>query len=75
MFVVAALLPAGEAASQDRGNSAVAHEAHKKDKAEKSENSNDPISVPEPSTIVLLGAAAGVLGVRKLWQRRRIASV
>jgi hypothetical protein len=70
MFIIAALLPTGEAASQDRGNSAIAHEAHKKDKAEKR-----PISVPEPATMVLLGAAAAVFGVRKMWQqRRRIAS-
>ena len=68
MFVIAALVPAGQAAAQSRGNSAAAHEAHKKDKTE---NRNDPISVPEPATIVLLGAAAGVVGVRKMWQQRR----
>jgi PEP-CTERM motif len=74
MFFIAALLPARESASQDRGNSAIAHEAHKKDKPEherRSENGEGPISVPEPATIVLLGAAAGVFGVRKMWQWRR----
>ena len=79
MFVAAALLPAGEAASQDRGNSAIAHELHKKDKDDKAEgrdNGNGPISVPEPATIVLLGAAAaGVFGARKMWQRGRSSSV
>lgn len=29
-----------------------------------------PLSVPEPSTLLLIGAA-GALGVRKLWQNRR----
>ena len=74
MFVIAALLPAGEAASQDRGNSAIAHAAHKKDKpneGERRDNASSPISVPEPATIVLLGAAAGAIGLRKMWQQRR----
>jgi hypothetical protein len=32
----------------------------------------NPINlVPEPSTIALLAAAAGVAGARKLWQKRR----
>ena len=68
MFIIVALLPAGQAVAQNRGNSANAHEAHKKDKVE---NSNGSISVPEPATIVLLGAAAGMFGVRKIWQKRR----
>ena len=73
MFISAALLPAGQAAAQSRGNSANAHEAHKKDKVENGnqENGSRPIYVPEPATIVLLGAAAGVVGVRKVWQQRR----
>ena len=29
------------------------------------------VPVPEPTTIVLLGVAAGVAGVRKMWQHRR----
>jgi hypothetical protein len=68
MFIIAALLPAGHAAAQSRGNSAAAHEAHNKDTTY---NGNRVISVPEPATIVLLGAAAGMFGVRKIWQRRR----
>jgi hypothetical protein len=72
MFSIAALLPAAHAAAQSRGNSPAAHEAHKKDKTD---NGNRLISVPEPSTIVLLGAAAGMFGIRKIWQhRRRIVS-
>ena len=68
MFIIAAFFPAVHAVAQSRGNSAAAHEAHKKDKVD---NRNGPISVPEPATIVLLGAAAGMFGVRKMWQRRR----
>ena len=68
MFIIAALVPAGHATAQSRGNSVAAHEAHKKDKAE---NRNSPIAVPEPATIVLLGAAAGMVGARKIWQQRR----
>jgi len=80
MFIIAALLPAGHVAAQSRGNSAAAHEAHKKDKTDngkkdETENGNRLIAVPEPATIVLLGAAAGMFGVRKIWQhRRRIVS-
>ena len=69
MFIIAALLPVEQAAAQIGGNSVAAHVAHKKDKA--ADDGNRPItSVPEPSTILLLGAAAGVVGVRKIWQRR-----
>lgn len=64
MFAVAVLLPVATAASEDRGNSAIAHELHKKDK-------DNAIPVPEPSTLVLLGAAAGAFGVRKMWRQRR----
>ena len=85
MFVLATLLPAGDVlAAQDRGNSQFAHDAHKKDKKDKNDKNvigttstpgttspNGPVSVPEPGTIVLLGAAAGVVGVRKLRQDRR----
>ena len=82
MFVLATLLPAGDVlAAPDRGNSQYAHEAHKKDKNNKNDKNvivttsttspNGPVSVPEPATIVLLGAAAGVVGVRKLRQDRR----
>jgi len=33
--------------------------------------SNPVHPVPEPSTLILLGAAAGIAGARKIWQRRR----
>ena len=82
MFVLATLLPAGDVlAAQDRGNSQYAHEAHKKDKNNKNvivttstTSPNGPVSVPEPATIVLLGASAGVVGLRKLRQDRRAKS-
>jgi PEP-CTERM motif len=33
-------------------------------------SNKDPVSVPEPSTLLLM-AAAGALGGRRLWQKRR----
>jgi PEP-CTERM motif len=41
-----------------------------KDKNDKKET-NKAVPVPEPATLVLLGAAAGVAGARKLWRNRR----
>lgn len=35
-----------------------------------SEHSRKPVSVPEPSTLLLM-AAAGALAARKLWQKRQ----
>ena len=46
-----------------------------KDKKDKTGKESVPVhQVPEPATIALLGAAAGVAGVRKLWQKRRRSS-
>ena len=45
-------------------------ESDKKD-ADKTKPRKKPAAVPEPATVVLLGAAAGVAGVRKVWQDRR----
>lgn len=44
-----------------------------KDKAAavKTEQKKKTISVPEPTTITLLGAAAGVAGALKLWRNRQ----
>jgi PEP-CTERM motif len=39
------------------------------DKSEKQKN--EPISVPEPATITLLAAGAGVVAARKLWRNRQ----
>ena len=69
VFVLMMLLPERVAlASPGRSNS-------EKAKAEKSEKKDEnPVhSVPEPRTLVLLGAAAGVVGARKLSQDRRRA--
>ncbi len=35
-----------------------------------SKDNKDPKSVPEPATLLLMGAAAGLAGIRKLRQRR-----
>ena len=32
---------------------------------------NEPVSVPEPATITLLAAGAGVVAARKLWRNRQ----
>jgi hypothetical protein len=34
-------------------------------------NPRNPVSVPEPATLLLLGGAAGALGLGRLWQSRR----
>jgi len=39
------------------------------DKTEKQKN--EPISVPEPATITLIAAGAGVVAARKLWRNRQ----
>lgn len=42
------------------------------EKHDKDEKDKKPVhSVPEPTTLALMGAAAGVAGARKLWQNRR----
>lgn len=90
MFVTATLLLATNAvASQDRGNSTYAHEAHKKNgtsdrgnstnahqtNGSNGSNGSTPISVPEAGTLVLLTAAASVAGLRMLRGRRRPPSI
>ena len=70
--VLGLLIPARVAlASQGNGNSATP-KAVKPETGDKNKKDKNPIhSVPEPATIALLGAAAGVAGGRKLWQKRR----
>jgi PEP-CTERM motif len=35
------------------------------------QNPKNPVSVPEPTTLMLLGVGAGALALRKIWQARR----
>jgi short subunit fatty acids transporter len=42
-----------------------------KDKNKDKKDKNPVHSVPEPTTLALMGAAVGVAGARKLWQNRR----
>lgn len=51
------------------------YDSEKDGKVKKEKDKNSVYSVPEPTTIILLGAAAGALGARKLWQARRSGSV
>ena len=82
LVVTALLMPGDALAAPNRGNSQFAHETHKKDKNVKKDKSDvitngpgssstTPVSVPEPATIVLLGAAAGLAACRKVRQDRR----
>lgn len=75
MVVLAMLLPAQAAlASHGRGNSdqPKTEKAQKNDKEKKEKKEKNPVvPVPEPTTIALLGAAAGVAGARKMWKNRR----
>ena len=69
ILVTLALLMSSSAAplAQGRGTS----EQGRGNGHQNGANGNPFHSVPEPSTLILLGAAAGVVGLRKIWQRRR----
>ena len=91
MFATAALLSAASAsASQERGKSSYAHEAHKNsgspdrgnsayahdtNSSNGSRKSTNPVSVPESGTLTLLTAAATAAGLRTWQARRRSPSV
>ena len=72
VIVLGMLLPARVAlASQGREHSEKL-KAEKSEKDHKDKKDKNPVhSVPEPTTLALMGAAAGVAGARKLWQNRR----
>jgi hypothetical protein len=71
--ILGMLIPSPAAlASNGTGHSSKSKpEKPPKPEKEKHKNSDPVHSVPEPATIGLLGAAAGVAGARKLWQKRR----
>ena len=53
------------------GNPKSEKKSEKADKDKKDKKESVPVhQVPEPATIALLGAAAGVAGARRLWQKR-----
>jgi hypothetical protein len=57
-------------ASQGNGNPGKP-KTEKSPKVDKDKKDSVPIHlVPEPATIALLGAAAGIAGARRVWQRR-----
>jgi len=69
--IVGMLIPA-PAALAFHGNENPPGPKAEKPRVEKDQHKSERArSVPEPATIGLLGAAAGVAGARKLWQRRR----
>ena len=71
IFTLAIVVPVSvELAGQGRGNPKGAN-VDRKHQAEKNDKDEKPIhSVPEPTTLLLLGTAAGVAVARKVWQRR-----
>ena len=73
MIVMALLSPRVLAASyEDARGPKDKKEKHTKGPHDKTEKQkNDPISVPEPATVTLLAAGAGVVAARKLWRNRQ----
>ena len=80
VVIAGMLIPAPAAlASQGNGKSGKpdTEKSEKADKDKKGKTGKESVpvhQVPEPATIALLGAAAGVAGARKLWQKRRRSS-
>ena len=75
--IMGMLIPAPAAlASQSNGKSGKpnSEKSEKADKDKKDKGTVPVHQVPEPATIALLGAAAGVAGARKLWKKRRGSS-
>jgi hypothetical protein len=71
LVVLGMLIPARVALASHGNGTSDQPKAEKSDKDKDKKEKKDTYSVPEPTTIALLGAAAGVAGARKLWQKRR----
>ncbi len=74
MFVLALLAPQAwvlGASYEDAMGPKDKPEKNTKGPQNKSEKNGNGVPVPEPATITLLGAAAGVAVARKLWRNRQ----
>jgi PEP-CTERM motif len=72
VVVLGMLVPARVALASPGQEKSEKIKAEKSDKDDKDKKDKKPVhSVPEPTTLALMGAAAGVAGARKLWQNRR----
>ena len=72
VVVLGMLLPAQVALASPGKERSEKIKAEKSAKDDKDKKDRNPVhSVPEPTTLALMGAAAGVAGARKLWQNRR----
>ena len=72
LVVLGMLVPARIALASPVKEKLEKTKAEKSAKDDKDKKDKNPVhSVPEPTTLALMGAAVGVAGARKLWQNRR----
>ena len=73
IFTLTILMPVSvELAGRGEGNPKGIDTKDRAEKNDKKDKQRNPIhSVPEPTTLLLLGVGAGVAAASKVWQRRR----
>jgi hypothetical protein len=71
LFTLALVMSSSAAPSAQGRGHAYGHENSEQGRGNGHQNGNPVHSVPEPSTLLLLGAAAGLVGLRKMPQQRR----